>query len=134
MKLVRIILLLLIFGIAVYCWWFVYGVVFELLDFQIGAYRILLQAGEQVWVVKDTVGWVVEQVVWLFGDDTGSQSSSFGEERVKNLEEKLQWFERKLKLVSGAIWAIAGLLVWKILSDIVFGFNNLIKRVGEFVK
>jgi len=48
MKFVRIFLLLLIACTALYSGWFVYGLVFELLDFQIGTYRMLLQTGEQL--------------------------------------------------------------------------------------
>lgn len=132
MKLARIILLLFILWTAVYSGWFVYGIVFELLDFQIWAYRVMLQAGEQLWAVRDAVWWAIEQAIWLFGWEWWAEQLSDNE--TKSIEKKLAFFEWRLKLISGIIGLLAGLLVWKILSDIVFGLKNTIQRVTSFVK
>ncbi len=131
MKFVRIFVLLLILTVAVYSGWFVYGLVFELLDFQIGMYRVALSAGEQIWAAKDAVWWLVGQAIGLFGDAPDVWAV---DALPSDISSKLEVFERKLKLVSGVIWAIVWLLVWKVLSDIVFGLKNSITKITEFVR
>lgn len=131
MKFVRILILLLILAVAVYSGWFVYGLVFELLDFQIGVYKVVLSAGEQIWAARDAVWGIVEQAIGMFGDAPDSRADNV---LPSDISSKLAGFERKLKLVSGVIWAIVWLLVWKVLSDIVFGLKNSITKITEFVR
>jgi len=130
MKLVRIILLLLIISAAIYSGWFVYGLVFELLDFQIGAYQILLQTGEQLWAAKDAVGWVLEQAIGLFG---GEWVAVIDQDIASDMQSKLTHFESRLQIFSAIVWVLMWLFVRKALSTIVFGLKNNITKMCEFL-
>ena len=130
MKSVRIILLLLILLAALYSGWFVYGLVFELLDFQIGTYRMLLQTGEQLWAAKDAVWWVIEQAIGLFG---GEWVAVIDQDVASDMQVKLARFESKLYVFSSIMWVLACLLVRKVLSTIVFGLKNNLNKISEFL-
>ena len=135
----RIVLICILVWVSAYCGWYVYEAVFALLDFQIGIYKTWLQAWDQVGNVQDVVWWVLEKAMGLFGSDGLDTSPSLSlEERsaldIEHLESKVEQFEERLQLISGVIGVVCGLLVWKILSDIVFGFTTSAKRVIAFVK
>lgn len=135
MKIFRAILLLCILWVSIYAWWFVYHWVFELLDFQIGMYKSFLQAWEKVDAVQDSLWGIVEKALWMFWTELPIDTSwqTLTEEQLKTISEKINWFEKKLKIVSWIIGGIVWLLVWKILSDIIFWLRKTIANVSKFI-
>jgi len=131
MKLLRIILLIIVLVVSIFSWRQVYIFVYELLDFQIGLYEMALEWGQQLDAVKDTVWWLFDQALWAIGIEWDLWAIV---EDKKDLEAKIQWFQRKLQIAS----AVAGLLVWlfiaKVLYGVLFGFNNFLDKIQTFLR
>jgi len=131
MKILRLFLLLCIVWVALWSGRQTYTFVFDLLDFQIGAYKVMLQTWEQFADIKESVWWFIEQAMWLFWN--WSLDSAVPWESISDIESKLLAFEKKIKIVSAIVWLLVAYIVWKFLFDIIFGLTRMMSKLSTFI-
>ena len=96
---------------------------YDLLDFQVTAYRYLLQTQETFISTKKQVSGTIDTVKnWW---DELIQAEANGSEKIvplssESMQTKLDRFVGKLRLISGVSGSIVGVILWKILFDMVF--------------
>ena len=94
----------------------------------------MLQTWEQFGDIKDSFWWLVEQALWLFGD-SGLENNlgALWDQQRLDIEEKLDSFEKKLRIISSIVGILVWYIVWKLLFDIVFGLSNVYKKITSFI-
>ncbi len=75
---------------------------------------------------------ILDQAIWLFGSEV-ADPWTVDTDTLLSVEEKLNTFAWKLKLISWICWAVVWLLVWKVLFDLVFGLSSMLRKVKTFV-
>lgn len=119
-------------GVAVVIGIWTSNVVYELLDFQVTIYSAILQWQQALWSVVDTTWEYLAQaksVLWWWWN-----SVPINEGNDMIYSQKLSQFIKKLSLISGSIWFIVWLLIYYILTSVIFGLRSHIQNIKQFIR
>jgi len=130
MKLVRIILFVVILLIAVLAGVYVTGVITDLLSFQITLYSYILEGQQAVWKVTGAASDLrreAQEFLW-------NEWVSVPNEKADLTDERLNAYASKIKRFASLIGTVSGVAVYLLLSKIVFGLREHLKRIQSFIQ
>jgi hypothetical protein len=128
----RFALLILLTLFAIWCGWWIYHTLYELLDFQLTLYTYLINVQEQVGQVKTTAQSSWSSLLDFVGAGNDGKAEQLGTIMPSN-EERLQAATKKLRLICWVISVLCSVFLRKICFDIAWGVKGMLVRVQSFV-
>lgn len=133
---VRRVLYILIIVLAVRVWWYMTGLVNDLLSFQITLYGYMLEGQQAIGTVSDTATGLRNQAQTFFG--RGQEPSVAWDVSLRlteqELTDRLSVFAQKIALFSLLLGTILGLTTYLLLTKIIFGIREHIRTINQFIQ
>jgi hypothetical protein len=128
-KVIRWCILICITCISIWIGHRIYTVCMELFAFQLTFYEWMLQSQQFITTWQEQLQWVRDSALELLGKE--QHATDIPQEDISM--NKLQEQAIKLQNIARSVWWIVGILIWKILFDIVFWIKKSIQDVKEFI-
>ena len=130
-KWIKGLLLAILLGISIYWGRFVYDLTYDILQFQVGWYKLLLQTQQWLSSVQDTIWWAGTEILEMFGLVEESTISKIWS-NDRGMDEKLDMFRKKLKKLALIIGVIVGALILYLWRKIIFWLRTFFREFNEF--
>lgn len=111
--------------------------VYSVLSFQVAGYEMMLTTQAKIGNVTEKIGNSVKNAQWILeqlrGDKNPGKAEKIEDNQQESLQEKVAHFRSKLTRISRWVAFVVGVIVRKILFDLVFWLKTLILRLRRFV-
>lgn len=112
--------------------------VYSVLAFQISGYELVLETKQSVqWIsntAKKTLDETASLLQWLLQENAPGKSEKLNNDTQQQpIQQTLDNFRSKLVRTSWIVACVVGIIVRKMLFDIVFGLKTVIMRLNKFI-
>lgn len=136
-KLFRIFILLIITSTAARTARQTQRAVYSVLVFQVSGYELLLETKQSMQGITTTAKNTYDNAKWFF-EELFNETKPWKAERLNDtdtdIQTKIDTFRTKLVRISWTLAWVVGVIVRKILFDLVFGLKTLIVRIHRFIR